>query len=247
MAIKGKSKSRSKQRSAPRAPRHEPVAPPTALLRRRWLLLAAGALVGVLAMVVLVWVTNNLRADEAAVEAGADASRRRIAATAYQQAVRDSYSLVGVVQPGIPPAIFAEMDAALDAMAKGKPPTNAEETFLQGADDAAKARKALVAFDVAEAIRDQGFDEVAASSFTGSAGALARVLDLYRQAARVAASAVSIGGTSHERLVDVAVDLRDTAQGELIGGWTRYLQALQAGGIPEAPAGGGPVPELGGG
>lgn len=247
MAIKGKNKGKSKQRSAPRSPRHEPVAPPTLLLQRRWLLLAAGAFAGVLAMVVLVWVTNNLRADEAAIEAGAEASQRRVAATAYQQAVRDAYSQVGVVQPGLPPTIFADMDPALDALAKGKPPTGAEKIFLQAAGDAAKASKDLVAFDVAEAIRDQGFDEVAASSFTGSAKTLTGVLDLYRQAARVAASAVSVGGAEQERLADVAVDLRDTARGELIGGWTRYLQTLQAGGIPEAPAGGGPVPELGGG
>ena len=63
MAIKGKK--RSKQRSAPRAPRREPVAPPTPFLRRRWVQLTAVFLLGILGMVVFVWVTNNLRATEA--------------------------------------------------------------------------------------------------------------------------------------------------------------------------------------
>ena len=63
MAIKGKK--RSKQRSAPRAPRREPVALPTPFLRRRWVQLTAVFLLGILAMVVFVWVTNNLRANEA--------------------------------------------------------------------------------------------------------------------------------------------------------------------------------------
>ena len=63
MAIKGKKK--PKQRSAPRPPRHEPVAPPTPFLHRRWVQLTAGFLVGAFAMIVLVWVTNSLRADDA--------------------------------------------------------------------------------------------------------------------------------------------------------------------------------------
>lgn len=247
MAIKGKNKSRAKQRSAPRAPRHEPVAPPTPLHSRRWVVFSAGALLGVLAMVVLVLVTNSLRSGDEEAEAESDAARRRAAATAYQQAVRGAYSQVGVVQPGLPPTIFADMDAALDALAKGKPPAGAEKTFQQAAGDAARASKDLAAFDVAETIRDQGFnDPIASSSFTGSAKTLKGVLDLYRQAARVAASAVSFGGAERQRLADVAVDLRDTASAELIGGWTQYLQALQAGGIPEPP-GGGLVPGLGGG
>lgn len=247
MAIKGKNKSRSKQRSAPRAPRHEPVTPPTPLLRRRWVLLVAGALAGVIAVIVLVWVTNNLRADEAESEAGADASRRRAAATSYQRTVRAAFSQVGVVEPGIPPTIFADMDAALDAFAKGKPPPDAAGIFAQAADDAAKAGEDLASFDVADAVRDQGFDPVAAVAFTGSANTLTGVLDLYRQAARVAASAVGVDGAEGQRLADVAVDLRDSARGDLIAGWTRYLQALQAAGIPEPLAGGGTVPDLGAG
>ena len=247
MAIKGKSKSRSKQRAAPRPPRHEPVAPSTPLLRRAWFLLVAGAMLGVFAMVTLVWVTNQLRASDAEAEADSEAGQRRAAATAYQQTVRSAYSQVGVVEPGLAPTIFPDMDAALEGLAKGKPPTGAEETFTQAADDAAKAKKELASFDVTAAVADRGFDEIAVGSFTGSAETLVAVLDLYRQGARVAASAVAVGGDEQQRLADVAVDLRDTARSQLAEGWARYLQALRAGGIPEAPTGGGLVPELGGG
>jgi hypothetical protein len=245
MAIKGKNKSRSKQRSAPRAPRHEPITPSTPLLRRRWVVFTAGALAGVIAMVVLVWVTNSLRADEADVAASTEASNRRAAATSYQKAVRDAFSQVGVVEQGIPPTIFADMDSALDALAKGQPPADAKDTFVQAADDASKAGKDLASFDVAAAVRDQGFDPGAIVAFTGSANTLTGVFDLYRQSARVAASAVAVEGPEGQRLADVAVDLRDTARGDLIAGWTRYLQALQSGGIAEALPGGGSVPDLG--
>ncbi|HWC71290.1 MAG TPA: hypothetical protein VG993_09035 [Actinomycetota bacterium] len=245
MAIKGKK--RSKQRSSPRPPRREPVAPPTPFLRRRWVQLTAGFLVGALAMVVLVWVTNTLRADEAEAASEGDAANRLAAATAYQQAVRGAFSQVGVVDPGVAPTIFAEMDAALDALAEGNPPANAEATFEQAIADAREASRDLRDFDVASTIADQGFDVVAATSFTNSAQTLAQALESYRRSAEIAAAAERIGGSEGRRLAALAVDLRDAARAELADGWTEYLQALRAGGIPEAPTTGGIVPELPGG
>ena len=245
MAIKGKGK--SKQRPAPKAPRHVPVAPPTPFLRRWWVQITAGFLIGVIAMVVLVWATNTLRAGDDLAEENDQAAQRRAAALAYQQAVRGAYSQVGVVDPGVAPTIFVEMDAALDALADGDPPHDAGEIFEQAARDAAKARTALASFDVSATVADQGFDEIAAGAFARSARTLIQVLERYRQAAQVAASASTVGGTEGERLAGVAVDLRDTARSDLVAGWTEYLQALRAAGIPEAPSSGGVVPELPGG
>ena len=71
--------------------------------------------------------------------------------------------------------------------------------------------------------------------------------DLYRQAARVAASSVAVDGPEADRLAEIAIDLRNTARDQLVAGWTDYLNALRAGGLPEAPTTGGIVPELGGG
>ena len=246
MAIKGKKKSRP--RPASRAPRREPVALPTPFLRRRWVQVAAAFLVGAFAVVGLVWVTNELRAGDAEAQAGVDAAARRAAATEYQRAVQGAFGQVGVVDPGITPTIFVEMDAVLDAMAEGgDPPADAETTFERAASDASKARKELAAFDIAGTIADQGFDAIAATSFTSSADRLLLVLDLYRQAALVAASAEAAGGTEAERLTEVATDLRDTARAQLERGWTEYLHALRSGGVAEAPMSGGIVPELPGG
>jgi len=63
----------------------------------------------------------------------------------------------------------------------------------------------------------------------------------------VAASAVAVGGEEGARLAALAVELRDDAQSDLQEGWTEYLQALRAGGVPELPTTGGIVPELPGG
>jgi hypothetical protein len=245
VAIKGKK--RSRQRSAPRAPRREPVALPTPFLRRWWVQLTAGFLVGVFAMVVLVWVTNSIRADDAEAANDADAATRLAAATAYQQAVRAAFGQLGVVDPGVTPTIFTEFDAALDALVQGEPPADADETFQQAARDAREAQRQLASFDVAGTIADQGFDVVAATSFTSSAQTLGQALDDYRRAAAVAGSVVAVGGHEGQRLAEVAVELRDAARTSLADGWTEYLQALRAGGVAEAPTTGGIVPELPGG
>jgi hypothetical protein len=245
MAIKGKRK--SKQRPAPRAPRREPVAPPTPFLRRRWVQVTAAFLVGVAAMTLLVWVTNNLRAGDAEAAANARAADRRAAATAYRGAVEQAFGAVGVVNPGVPPTVFAEMDAALDQLAKGQAPAGAEETFEEASKDAAAARESLATFDVVGTVRDVGFEPLQVVAFTGSATQLQLALDLYGKAADVAAAAVVVGGAEGERLARTAVRLRSSAQTQLAEGWSQYLTALQAGVAGGAPATGGLVPELPGG
>lgn len=245
MAIKGKRKPR--QRSRPRAPRREPVALPTPFLRRRWVQATAAFLLGVAVMTLFVWVMNNLRAGDAETEADAQAARRQAAATEYQQAVQQAFGEVGVVNPGVPPTVFVEMDAALDQLAKGKAPADAGATFKTASEDAAAAAKSLASFDVAATVRGLGFQPLEVAAFTGSADQLGQALDLYGRAADVAAAGVATGGDVGDRLAGIAVDLRDSARIQLSEGWNQYLTALRTGGVNEAPTTGGIVPELPGG
>lgn len=161
--------------------------------------------------------------------------------------MNSAYGKVGVVDPGVPPTILVEMNAALDALAEGNPPPDAEDVFGRAAADAGKARKELAAFDVADAVADHGFNAVSAAAFTSSADTLTQVLAQYRQAAQVAASALAVGGNEGRALTEVAIDIRDTAQARLIEGWTIYLQALTAGGRADGPPTAGGVPGLPGG
>ena len=170
----------------------------------------AAFLLGIGAMTLLVWVTNDLRAGDAEAEAGARAADRLAAATEYQRAVQEAFGTVGVVNPGVPPTVFVEMDAALDQLAKGEAAADAEATFESSLEDAATAAKSLASFDVAAAVRDRGFDALQATAFTGSAAQLRQALDLYGKAADVAAVAVA-GGAEGERLARVAVQLRNSA------------------------------------
>lgn len=235
MAIKGKGK--TKQRPVPRAPRREPVPVPTPFLRRRWVQVTAAFVLGVLATIVMVWVTNGLRAGDDEADAAGGARERAAAATRYQQAVRSAFGTVGVVEPGVTPKVLVEMDAALDALAggKGEVPADAERIFEQAARDAARARKELAAFDVVAAVRDRGFDPIAVTSFVSSAETLVRALDLYRRAAQLASAAATLDGPAARRVATSAAEIRDMARAELEAGWTEYLQALVAGGVPETP------------
>lgn len=245
MAIKGKRK--PKPRAVSRAPRREPVAVPVPFVRRRWVQVVAAFLLGVAAMTLFVVVTNAERDAGAESDAAALASDRRAAATQYRAAVQTAFGQVGVVNPGVPPTVFVEMDAALDRLASGDAPPDAGATFRSGSKDAAAAAESLAAFDVADAVRDKGFEPLQVAAFTGSAAQLAQALDLYGKSARVAGTALDADGAAAERLATVAVELRDTARTQLTGAWNEYLAALRAGGLNEGPATGGLVPELPGG
>ncbi|MGH2629122.1 MAG: hypothetical protein ACRDHI_00995 [Actinomycetota bacterium] len=245
MAIKGKRKSRP--RAAPRAPRREPVAVPVPFVRRRWVQVVAAFLLGVGAMTLFVVITNAVRDASAESEASARASDRRAAATGYRAAVQAAFGQVGVVNPGVPPTVFVEMDAALDGLSKGKPPLDAAATFRSGSNDAVAAAESLASFAVADAVRDKGFEPLQVAAFTGSAAQLGQALDLYGKAARVAGAALDAEGAAAARLTKVAVELRDTARTQLAETWNEYLAALRAGGVNEGPATDGLVPELPGG
>jgi hypothetical protein len=245
VAIKGKRK--SKQRAVPRAPRRDPVPVPVPFVRRRWVQVVAAFLLGVAAMTLFVVVTNAMRDAGAESDAAAQASERRAAATEYRAAVQSAFGQVGVVNPGVPPTVFVELDAALDRLSNGKAPADAAAALQAGAKDAAAAAESLAGFDVVGAVRDKGFEPLQVAAFTGSAARLGQALDLYGKAARVAGAALDTEGAAAERLTKVAVELRDSARSQLAESWNEYLAALRAGGLNEAPATGGLVPELPGG
>ena len=252
MAIKGKRKPKSKP--VARAPRREPVPAKTPFLHRRWVQVTAAFLAGLFAMILFVWVTNGLRQNRADADAAASASAQANAAadklkaaTAWQTAADGAIAQVGTVNQGVPPTVFAEMSAAIDTMdAKGAVPDGAEQTFADAQANAKKAIATVDDFDLPKTIRDKGFDELEAAAFTNSKERMLEGLQLYRQAAEVAALAASTTDPAQAaRLTAVAVDLRDTAAQVFNAGWTEYQSALRAGGVANIPE--GPIPGLPGG
>jgi hypothetical protein len=245
VAIKSK-KNRSKPKQVARAPRREPVPVPTPFFGRRWVQVVAAGLVGFFVMMLLVWLTNGLRSNDATSAADQAAAAKRTAATAYQAAVEEAIGTVGVVSPGTVPTVFPDMLQTVQQMQDGKTPDNAATVFDDAAAGAADATKAIVEFNVVDKIADKGFNSAEATIFTSSAQQLSLALTQFQRCAETATLSLESTGSTADDFLTVARGACDTAQAQLSQAWGDYEAALAAGGIVEAPAGGGQIPGLDG-
>ena len=246
MAIKNKSRGRSKPKQVARAPKRAPVEVPTPFLSRRWVQAVAAFVVGVFAMVVFIWVTNGLRDNDANALAAGEAASRRTASTSYQTMVQGAFGGIGTATPGVPPLVFPEMTQTLQDMGSGPVPEGAGAVFERAGSQARATGKAIAKYNVSSTIRDQGFDQTEAAAFTSSAQQMILSLQLFEQCADVAKVATEASSAEADNLVGVATKLCDGAQAQLSQGWVDYLTALRAGGVVETPQD-GLVPELPGG
>ncbi len=244
MAIKGKSKAKSRPKQVARAPRREPVTVKPPIPQRRWVQAVAAFIVGLFAMMVLVWVTNGLRQNDADDQAANAAAQRRAAATSWRNEVETVIGKVAVLTPGVAPTVLDDMSQAMDALRKGDVPKDAEATFKTAQEDAQTAVDALSGFDLSAAIADHGLTPIQALAFADSKDRMVAALGLYRQAAAVAEQAAGATGTSKIALTKIAIDLRDTAVTQFQLAWSRYTEALSAGGIIDQGAG-ATIPGLG--
>jgi hypothetical protein len=244
MAIKGKSKTKSRPKQVARAPRREPVLVKPPLFQRRWLQLTATFVLGLFAMAIVWWVSNGISSDNAQTAAANAASTRRVAAQTWKTAVEGAFATVGTASttPGSPPAMFPDMSTALTAMAKGQVPKGAADTFDKAGASAQTASKTLTKFAVADHIRNKGFNAVEATAFTDSQTQLTQALDLYAKAAAAATLATNATGAQQQQLVAFAQSLQTSATSQLSNAWSSYENALAAGGIVDSPIQPGAVP-----
>lgn len=246
MAIKGKTKSRSRAGRPPaRAPRREPVVVRPPFAQRRWVQLVAALVAGAFAVVTAVWVTNGLRqqrSDDA--EAGA-AATRRAAALEWQSVFEGELGKIGTVSPTTQPAVFPELSSVIDGLAKDEEPAGAQRTIDDAITQAKAGAKALEGFDLTGTIADQGFDVAQTNYLLSSQGRVARALRLYREAGLVARLAVATVGAQRVALAERAAAIEAEAQALLNEGWTDYQQVIFAVGLGQAPAPTGIIPGLG--
>ena len=237
MAIKGKGK--TKNRQVARAPRRAPVEVPKPIYQRTWVRVVTAFLLGVLAVLLIVWITNALRASSAEDDAAAAQELRRQALTTWRGELEGQLGTVGTLQDALPPVLAPQIAATAEALAKGKDAPGDTAQLEQLAKDLDAAATALDDFDLTATIRDQGFNVGQTEALLASRTELVVALRDLEQAANLL---VLAGGTTDpatvEALAGGAQALTGSA-GELVDeAWRRYRNALVAGGLAQSQAAG---------
>lgn len=225
MAIKGKGKTKSRQ--VARAPRRAPVDVPKPVYQRTWVRVIAAFVLGVFAMVVLVWITNSIRSSNEESDAEAAQQTRADALATWRTEVESQIGAVGQIQDPSPPLVAPQVAAAAAAVAKGKEPPVDADALAQLQDDLGSAATALDGFDLTATIRDQGFDAAEVDALLGSRSELVAALQALEQAAGLVVVAIDTDDPATAKsLAAQAQDLDATATALLDDAWRSYRNAL---------------------
>jgi hypothetical protein len=235
MSIKGKGK--TKARKVARAPRREPVQVKPPLFARRWVQVAGAFVLGISAVMFVVWVTNGLREQDRAQRTrdreAAKLERTRAVVEAWQVVVEGEVGKIGTITPGTAPQLLPEASAAIDGLAKGRDVPGAAGT-LEGADAALKAAfETLEKHALVDEIRDKGLDVTQTNYLLNSRGKMLHALQVYRHAVDLARRSLDKG----DDVADVAAGLRDQAVILFGDGWRDLDQVKQSVGINPIPGG----------
>jgi hypothetical protein len=189
----------------------------------------------------VVWVTNGLRADRAKNQATDRAAAQRTAGEKWKAELEQQIQSVGgSVVPGSPtaPTLFIPVGDTIGALTNGKtPPKGASDALSKSQDQAKATGDALTKFALADAVRSKGFDVASVNYFLDSQKLIAQSFELYRQAAGLAALALDAQGAQQKVLAKHAADLKASADSLFQQGWFAYQQALYAAHIVQTPLG----------
>lgn len=230
MAIKGKGRTRARQVARP--PRRAPVEVPKPLFQRTWVRVIAAALLGALAVMLLVWITNSLRASDQESDEVAARERRQDALATVRSAFESQVATVGQIQDPLGPVLAPQIREAADALAKGKDSPLTTEELEQLAGDLETAATTLEDYDLTGTIRDQGFNLAQTEALIASRAQLVAALRELEQAAGILLVAVDTDDPAHvEELATTAVALADSADLLAANGWRTFRNALQQAGL----------------
>jgi hypothetical protein len=225
MAIKGKTKSRSKKTvAAGPKPAYVPVKTP--LMRRRGLWIA---LVAVLAVASIAGITYGLAKERTRSREEELAKRLRTAMTRYQSEVDPI--LAGVGTPS-PPSSFTAMPSLVGVLTDlqkgtGKPSTvtAAAQAASDAATQAKSAATALGAIDVTGIIVNKGFDEKFALFMLDSQKQMVSGLKSFEQTANLISLATGLQRDEQAKLLTSASAILALATSTFNDGYSDYIEA----------------------
>ncbi|MBI3648231.1 MAG: hypothetical protein HY240_05740 [Actinobacteria bacterium] len=243
MAIKGKTRSKTKARTVARPPRPVPVEVKPPFFLRRWVQVSGALLCGAAAVAVLIWATNGLREDRRrAAKAASGASARRAVAL-WKAEVDGAMAKIGFDDQTRTAAAFTDLSGLLDQMSKGKTPDGSAAsaaTAEKNLKDAAGTLNKLTS----ESIGGKGLSAFEAGALLQSRAAMAQALQTEQQVAGLIQIASSAHGATRKDLVQRAQALEGVAKAGFDGGYQMYFDVAYSLGLVQPagpiPAGGAP-------
>jgi hypothetical protein len=239
MAIKGKSKPRSRRAVTPGPrPAYTPVKRP--ILARR------GLRIGLLVVVVAasaagIW--YGLARERTQTREQALASRERTAAVTFRGKVEGAIAQAGQPTPPDGFSAFPALTADVDGLAKGTVKPKTAATDAKAAGMASKgAWQAVDQIDVLSMTASKGFDATFVNYFFNAKEKMQDALKLYEQAAGLVRQAAAATGGQRTQLLDSAKGVMGVAAELMNAGYSDYIQVQQQAGIfqpslPSVPAG----------
>ena len=149
--------------------------------------------------------------------------------------MESSLGKVGTLSPGAPPVVFPDLATTITALQKGTVPDGAAATLKQAQADAKTAIDPLKAYKLSDQIRDTGMTEGQVNWFLNSQTRFVQSLELYSQAAALAALAIDAPKDQRTAIADSASDLQGKASEILQQGWSDYQNALGSVQIFDSP------------
>jgi hypothetical protein len=239
MAIKGKSKPRSRRVVTPGPrPSYTPVKKP--LLARR------GFRIGLLVVVVAASIGGiwyGLARERTQAREQALAERERTAAVTFRGRVEGAITSAGQPTPPDGFTAFPMLTADVDGLQEGTVKPRTAQTDAKAARKAAKgAWQAMEKIDVLSITANKGFDAAFVNYFFNAREKMQEGLKLYQHAAVLVERAAAATGDEHTELLDSARGILDVAAELLNGGYSDFIQVQQEAGIyqpslPPVPAG----------
>jgi uncharacterized membrane protein YgcG len=247
MAIKGKSKPRSRRAVTP-GPKPVYVVPKKRLLARR------GFQIGVLAVLVIgaaAGITYGLAHERSQQRVQELAQREQDTIGSYKTQIATVLGTSGLGQANqtngfdvVPTAV-----SLLGQLDPSKAPPKGALTTAQDAESATKkAAAAIDAIDTTKLLGGKGFDATLVTTVQDSQTGMVNGLKLYEQIANTTALAIKASGSEQKDLVQVATNLIPTAKSLFDAGYQGYVEAQVSAGVyapPTQPGVPGGIPGAG--
>jgi hypothetical protein len=241
MAIKGKSRGKSKPRPVARAPRPAPVVVKPPFLLRRKVQVTLAFIAGVGAMVAFIWATDGLRQERLNRDAAAQAATARQAVSEWKTTVEGALTGVQFSPQSRSAALFTSLSTLVDQMAGERPSKGAGATAATAEKAFKTAADALQALST-DVIRGKGLSEFEAASLIDSRDSMAMAFRTGQEVAGLVQIAAGTDQATAKAIATRSKELLTSAQTAFSAAYESYSGITVSMGLspplsPQLPSG----------